>query len=278
MHYHFDKKSDIIFALMLRTSLFCILILSFVTLNAQDTLPRFTVKPLGKNKVQISWVNPYKGLIQLNIQKSFDSTRNFRTIYTATSPELPTNGFIDQEVIAGTKYYYRIFYMQNGGNYFFSETISNQSYTTPQGPATLPEPIDTDVTVFKKDSLYKKFVFADFKKFRDSLSNKTKDTLTKVDQNKFVWKPFQPKPIWKASVYVFTNTQGYPTIQLPLFKQKNYRIVFMEEDGTHLFSIEKVSDSPLMLDKTNFFKSGWFWFELYENGDLLEKNKFFLGK
>jgi len=263
---------------MLRTALLFVLLLATYSVFAQDTLPRFTVKPLGKNKVQISWVNPYKGLIQLNVQKSFDSTKDFRTIYTASSPELPTNGFIDQQVTPGTKYYYRIFYMQSGGNYFFSETISNQSYTLPQGPATLPEPLDTDVTVFKRYSIYKKFVFADFKKFRDSLSSRTKDTLTRVDQNKFVWKPFQPKPVWKASVYVFTNSQGYPTIQLPLFRQKNYRIVFMEEDGSLLFSIEKVSDSPLMLDKTNFFKSGWFWFELFENGELIEKNKFFLGK
>lgn len=265
---------------MLRILSLCLVLMLGVALYAQDTLPRFTVKPLGKNKVQISWVNPYKGLIQLNIQKSFDSTYNFRTIYTATSPELPTNGYIDQQVVPGTKYYYRIFYMQSGGNYFFSETISNSSYVLPQGPATLPEPLESEpsVTVFKRDSIYKKFVFADFKKFRDSISARTKDTLTRVDQNKFVWKPFQPKPIWKPSIYIYTNNQGYPTIQLPLFRQRNYRIVFSEEDGSVLFSIEKINDSPLMLDKTNFFKSGWFWFELYENGELLEKNKFYLGK
>ena len=45
-----------------------------------------------------------------------------------------------------------------------------------------------------------------------------------------------------------------------------------------LFELKDVKEKNFKIDKTNFYHSGWFKFELYENGELLEKNKFYLPK
>ena len=34
----------------------------------------------------------------------------------------------------------------------------------------------------------------------------------------------------------------------------------------------------LKIDKSNFYRAGWFKFELYEDGKLMGKNKFYLEK
>ncbi len=107
--------------------IFCIACaLSFVTSTstAQDTLPGFTVRSLSKGKVQISWINPYQSCIQLAVQRSYDSLKFFQTIFSAQSPGLPQNGLVDNNAIPGSKYFYRIFYVVEGGNYFFTKSKS----------------------------------------------------------------------------------------------------------------------------------------------------------
>jgi hypothetical protein len=42
--------------------------------------------------------------------------------------------------------------------------------------------------------------------------------------------------------------------------------------------MNKIRESQLTIDKTNFIRAGWFKFELYENNQLKEKNKFFIPK
>ena len=90
---------------------------------AQNVLPDFTVKELTKGKIQISWNNPYKNCIQLAIQRSSDSSKNFRTIFSAQSPELATNGYVDSKLLPVEISYYRIFFVLQGGQYFFSKAI-----------------------------------------------------------------------------------------------------------------------------------------------------------
>jgi hypothetical protein len=34
----------------------------------------------------------------------------------------------------------------------------------------------------------------------------------------------------------------------------------------------------LLLDKANFMQAGWYLFEIYEDGKLLEKNKLFINR
>jgi len=85
-----------------------------------------------------------------------------------------------------------------------------------------------------------------------------------------------PKPVWVPSVYVFTGDDGNPVIRLPEAASKKYSIRFMKEDGSLLFAIPKITEPYLTLDKVNFMRSGWYHFELLEDGKLKEKNKFLI--
>ncbi|MEJ7684461.1 MAG: hypothetical protein WKG06_42765 [Segetibacter sp.] len=86
---------------------------------SQDTLPKFTIVERG-NKVIISWTNPYENLVQLNVQRSYDSLKFYSTIFSAPSPGLPQNGYTDTKKPAN-RVYYRIFYVRQGGSYTFSK-------------------------------------------------------------------------------------------------------------------------------------------------------------
>ena len=96
---------------------------------AQDTLPRFTVTTRGYNKAIISWTNNYTSVTQINIQRSFDSTKGFRTILNVPDPSVPQNGFVDTKAPAQSMFY-RLFIVLEDGNYIFS-TAQRPFWDTP---------------------------------------------------------------------------------------------------------------------------------------------------
>lgn len=81
---------------------------------------------------------------------------------------------------------------------------------------------------------------------------------------------------WKASPFVFTNSNGYIQILINNPSENVYSVRFQDEKGNDLFHINKIETADLILDKTNFIHGGWFQFELYKDDVLLEKNKVFL--
>ncbi len=285
-----------------------ILIIAFLSIGfqvkGQDTLPNFSVYEIGKNKVQISWVNPFPNCIQLSVQRSFDSLKFFSTVYSAQSPNLPQNGFADAKMPPGVKAFYRIFYVLEGGKYFFSiskpvgkppivvnnsvkkkptesdERVSIEIPKLEKNEAEPAMPIKQYITIYKrtKDSMFLKLEYKDFRRFRDSIIAKTKDTLYTLGANDILFKPLIVKPIWKASTYVFTNKEGYVVLHLPKAKQSKNKLVIYEEDGTELFTIPQIKEADLVLDITNFNHAGWYFFELFEDDKLKEKNKFYLPK
>jgi hypothetical protein len=99
---------------LIRKALFlCWLSFGLHPAHAQDTLPRFTVKNRF-GKIIISWVNPYDSMIQLNIQRSSDSLRNFKTILSVPDPSAVTNGYLDTKA-PDTKQFYRLYVQRGGG-------------------------------------------------------------------------------------------------------------------------------------------------------------------
>lgn len=155
----------------------------------QDTLPGFTLTERG-GKATISWTNPYTSLIQLNVQRSYDSLRYFTTIYSATSPELPQNGFTDPK-IRSNKVFYRIFYVLEGGSYFFtkakradgtmagvSQEYPSQSTKSRDNTPDFTNVVPGDkrmVTIKVKDQILGQLSINSFKNFRDSVLHKTLD-------------------------------------------------------------------------------------------------------
>ena len=270
---------------------------------SQDTLPNFTVENKGNGRVVVSWSNPYPNLIQLAVQRSYDSIKRFGSVYSTTSPELPVNGFSDK-VPEGVRVYYRIFYVMDGGAYFFTKskqpTISEsldvtkldvrreklsedlQKIAEAKSRQELQKEVeDPNKPLFIKESDttgYRVVLLKDFRAYRDSIINQTKDTLEQLSPDTLYVRMYDPPFAEKASQFVFTNKDGYIVIKLDDAAKKNYQVTILEENETPLIDIRKVKEPMVILDKTNFYKGGWYKFTLKENGRVKEKGKVFLPK
>ena len=278
--------------------LLIVLISLSVQLSAQDTLPRFTLVAKPNNRNVISWTNPYRIISQIGIQRSPDSTRNFKTILTVPDPLVKQNGFAATKAPAPNMFY-RIFIVLDSGKYFFSNskrpvfdstgtagepqlTEDNQrvrmsdSLTNREVRKIKEEQGSEKMYVIKRREMYINVPENNFRKFRDSLLFNTKDTMMYVSVDTIIIKPFVPKEIYRASRYVFTEKFGNVMIVLPDAATKKYSVSFFEENNRPLFEINEVRTTSLTIDKSNFVHSGWFWFELFEGGKLKERHKVFI--
>jgi hypothetical protein len=212
-----------------------------------DTLPKFkAIKKKGE--ISISWINGYKNVSQVNIQRSKDSTRNFSTIHSLSNPNVKSYSYIDKTA-KNDSGFYRIFILFEGSNYIFTPSKRLFIDTVKIVVAT---PGTTAVVEREKE--------------------RPKDEKPKEEKAP----PPPPKPVWVPSVYIFTGDDGNAVIKIPDVVSKKYSIKFMKEDGSTLFVIPQVKEQYLTLDKVNFLKSGWYYFELMEDGKLKEKNKFLI--
>jgi hypothetical protein len=87
---------------------------------AQDTLPNVSVTQIS-NKVLISWTNPFTSLTTINIQRSYDSLKNFTTIGSVLNVKAKSNGFVDAKEFIPAQYY-RLFISFEGGTYIFTKS------------------------------------------------------------------------------------------------------------------------------------------------------------
>lgn len=217
---------------------------------AQDTLPKFSLKNVGNNRIVIGWFNGFKTVKQISIQRSFDSTKNFKTILTVAEPSLPENGFVDTKA-SNDRMFYRLYIMLEKGAFLFSDS---------KRPV-----LDT---VVKREAV------------RTTLPGITTPVLI---SDSVVIGPVNGNNRPKAELYVpskriYTFKDGYVRIILPNETSKKYDIRFFTSDDDLLFELKDVKERNFKIDKTNFYQAGWYKFELYENGDLLEKNKFYIPK
>ncbi|KAA9037639.1 hypothetical protein FW778_16220 [Ginsengibacter hankyongi] len=219
----------------MRKSIF--IILSLIVLHkislAQDTLPKISVTQLG-TKVLVSWVNPFNSLTTINIQRSYDSLKNFTTIGSVLNVSARNNGFVDSKEFIPSQYY-RVFISFEGGTYMFTQS---------HRPG-----IDTSKTI------------------------------AEVNEIKEIVKQGPPvQTFFIPSKLVYTGKENNVIISLPDANKKKYSIKFFENDGTPIFEIKKITEPYLTLDKVNFIHAGLFNFELYADGALVERHKFYIPK
>ncbi len=213
-----------------------------------DTLPKFQAIKKRNGEIVLSWNSPYKNVSQINIQRSKDSLRSFSTIHSVPNPNVKSYSYIDKTA-KNDSGYYRIFILFEGTNYIFTPSRRLFIDTTKEVVITVAEPVKITKPV----------------------------VVTQPKEPVKEEKPQPPpKPVWVPSVYVFTGDDGNPVIRLPEAAAKKYSIRFIKEDGTLLFAIPKITEPYLTLDKVNFMRSGWYYFELLEDGKLKEKNKFLI--
>lgn len=218
-----------------------------ITVQAQDTLPKFSVKNVGSNRIIIGWVNKFPAMRQISIQRSHDSLSNYKTILSVTDPNAVQNGFADTKA-PNDHMYYRLFYVLGNGTYYF---------TNAKKPF-----IDTAKTITGTNS-----------NTTTVLSKSATDTVIKTNGTVVI-----KKPEFVPSFYVYSNPDGNIFINLPDADKKEYRIKFFEENGAYLFEIKNIKESGLTLDKSNFYHAGWFKFELFDEDKIIERHKFYISK
>jgi hypothetical protein len=231
------------------------LLLPFITakiLLAQDTLPNFSITDAGNNRVIISWTNKFTEIKQISIQRSFDSLSKYKTILTVPDPTTLQNGFVDTKA-PSDRMFYRLYILLDKGAFLFSpaKRPGNDSLRKIErnntGITGIGKVINNDLTI-------------------DS-----------IKVNPFSV-PAKNKPTgWAPSPFVYTYKDGYVRISLPE-NDKKYGIKFFDAENVFLFELKEIPERTFRIDKTNFYHSGWFNFELYQDGKLVEKNKFFLQK
>ena len=195
-------------------------------LFSQDTLPKISVSNISDH-ILISLTNPYVSLTTINIQRSFDSTKNFTTIGSVLDVSNKRNGFIDSKPLS-LSMYYRVFLSFEGGTYIFTKSSRPIKDTSKALP--------------------------DIKDFQQSTVN--------------TW--FVP------SKFIYTGRDNNVIISLPDAPKKKYLVKFFEENGAFIFELSKITEPYLTLDKVNFLHAGIFDFEIYENGQLMEKHKVYV--
>lgn len=255
---------------------------------AQDTLPKFSLINAGNNRIIIGWVNTLPNVKQISIQRSYDSLNGYISILTVADPTTVQNGYLDARA-PNDHMFYRLYIMQDKGIYLFSKA---------KRPAR-----DTTQRVSARDSINRDKLRNDF---MVDIKGKP-DNIVNMDGRPLIPDSLRVKPVvlklngfpgttdtvlsptgvqvkkktdsFVPSLYVFTCRDGYVCIRLPdSEKPKKYSIRFYDQDEALLFELKEPKEREFKIDKANFYHAGWFRFEIYEDGRLFEKHKFFLEK
>lgn len=256
-------------------------------IQAQDSLPGFSVINKGNNRIVISWNNKFKMTRQISIQRSQDSLNNFKSIVTVPDPMNRQNGFLDTKA-PHDQMFYRLYILVDGSHFIFTKSkkpaTENQQAIEVSEKAIQEARLDSAVLQLLEkiehpqasDPVLTAEEILILKNYRNSRLDRLPDSIyRKIDQ---VIK-LKSKPEFIIPVYrVVTTRDGLVQISLNDFKEKKYTIKFFEDDDSFLFELKHINESLLILDKSNFYHSGWFKSELYENGKMVEKNRFFIPK
>ncbi len=262
--------------------IFLIMFLTQLKTFSQNSLPNITINYFN-GKTVVSWLNDYeKNVTNIFIQRSFDSLKNFTTIGSVLIPQNKENGFLDNNP-PFAKMYYRVSITFEGGTYEVGP--STRAITAPKfiEEINITDTLKSIITegiinpIIEKNQPVKQ---------KDTLvikeTNKTKEPQPIVRQNKedSITKPViikKVEPVY-PSKRIFSNKENNIIIELENPSTIKYHINFYDENNVFLFELTKITEDYLIIDKSNFHRSGWYNFEIFNESSLVEKNKFYLTK
>jgi hypothetical protein len=202
---------------------------------AQDTLPRLTVNYVSNN-ILVSWTNPFTSLTTINIQRSFDSTKNFKTIGSVLDVKNKRNGFVDPNP-PSYNMFYRIFLSFEGGTYIFTSSHMPVLDTSKVLPSLKSRQQSTAVTGFVPS-----------KRVYTSRDNNVIVNLPEANHKKYVVKFFDENGISMFELNKISET--YLTIEKVNFLHAGIFNFEVYEDGIlvekYKFSIAK-EGKPLQI-------------------------------
>ncbi len=237
------------------------LLFSVFTLSAQDTLPDFSAVKKKDGTVNISWINDYGIVKQLTIQRSTDSRRGFVSLNTDSTP-MNRKGFFMDKKAKMADYYYRIFIQLPEGKYLY--TPVQKAYKEGSYPTNKKQLKAYMKNINIVDSI-QRWCFGSFINQYANNQNISENTQTQENE----------KP-WEPSDYIFTDKKGNILIALPYAESKNYSISFFDENNTKVLFIKRIQESNLILERYNFYKSGWYHYQILDDGKKFEAQKFYL--
>lgn len=225
--------------------LFFVFILTCSCAFAQNTLPDFSVKNT-RGKIIVSWKNAYnRPLTVLNIQRSYDSVRNFTTIGSVLNPQSQENGYFDANPPYNNMYY-RVFISFEGGSFLFT----NSKHPTKDNPVKIVKTADG----------------------RDSIVEEPIPEIMPWQKNPLLDSNFTLLPgAIPQSQRIFMGKDDV-VLNLPFAGVKKYLVRFYDERSKMVMELNDLKEQFLILDKVNFIRSGTYSFEIYEDGILIEKN------
>ncbi len=249
------------------------------------TEPALTKIPERKGKTAGKGKPPAKGKAAIIVEKPIENPVLITPNAVAEKPanKLPADSITEDDLEVQKIDNARIFYPVD------TRPARAPSVNSP-GKIKVPTiRVDRSLVVVRRDSVIRQLPATRVRFFSDSLMKQTHDTLLFVNADTLLIRPYivpppevkevkEIKEVFRASANVFTAKDGNITILLPEFETKNYSIKFFEDDNTPVFELKEINNGQLTVDKTNFMHSGWFRFELYEEGKLKEKNRFFIPK
>lgn len=236
-----------------------LLMFAFTSAKGQDALPKIMARNFG-GRIVISWKNEYTlPLSAISIQRSYDSLKNYSTIGSVLNPANKENGYTDAAP-PYSRMYYRVFIGFENGTYTYSLPVraAPDENARPYGGLRYfwqPEP--------------------------SPLQTIRKDTQTRLTAAPPAREP-QPNMVETekkpAINYVMLNKDQNVALFLPEAEAKNYSLRFFDENGKETFRLNKLKEENLVIEKVNFIHSGWFNYELYENGTMITRDKIFIPK
>ncbi|HVB04035.1 MAG TPA: hypothetical protein VNE41_10000 [Chitinophagaceae bacterium] len=209
--------------------------------RGQDIIPGLTVMEAGGKNI-LSWVNEFRTVRSIGVQWSMDSQYNYSTIGYARQPGLRQNTFTDQEIRMGINFYRLYFELTDGKVDYSSPVRILDSLQAERSHFQIPPPM-----VILPEPVIKKEVM-----------------------KKILPVPYSP------SIYVYTNQDGNVNISLEDVLQGQYTLKFYDSTGALIFTIPRIDQDFLILDKSNFLHSGWFHFKLFNHDKLKQKWKLFI--
>lgn len=246
--------------------------------RAQHSLPQIDVIE-RRNKVVVSWKNEYKKPVKdILIQRSYDSLNHFTTIGTVLNPMNIENGFPDDRA-PYNRMYYRVTVLFEGGTYEIGrpvrpdfESIDLEPLDVTYYPPEISKP--TDVAIVKPE-INKPNSGGKPNQIKDKIRPIPIDSLSSI---KLDIRPTRIIETAYPSANIFTSKQNVVVIQIADAKNKKYQVKFFDDKEKMIFELKKIQDDYLMIEKSNFVHSGWFRFEIYQDGLLYEKNKVLIQK
>lgn len=228
--------------------------------NNPPVFPEFSAL-IQTGKIHLEFINGFRDVRSIGVQRSLDSVLNFNTIGYIANPTDMRGSYDDGKPAPGSNYY-RMLIVFNNGRYFYTKTIlATKDSTISDTQKLTADDVKAAIAAAKAAGVATATA-------PPSVGGKTPDKKEEL--------PKEEKIVWHPSNYIYTTADGNINIKLPDAPGKKYYVKFMEPDGTFLFDIKEIKEPFLILEKAIFLHAGWFNFEIFEGNKVLEKWNVFI--